>query len=208
QYKIFDMLNKQYKEVAIIFGQDMFHNDDFHARTTKGTPIEQVDMVKAWEDCIGFFVPLIHKALEKSSKVNIIYSKGNHSETMEWAFMQYLKAIFPQCSFNDSLKERKAFLLGQNLIGTTHGDKKNDNRIAENFATEFPIEWSQSTTRTVFTGHLHHERVIDAGGVLIRRMPTKNKIDTYHDDRGYTTAHSRFQVHEFNETEQTGLFYL
>lgn len=208
QHKIFDLLNNKYKEIVLIFGQDMFHNDDFHGRTTKGTVIEKVDMVQAWDDSTRFFVPIIHKALDEGSKVKIVYSKGNHSETVEWAFMQYLKAIFPQCEFNDSLKERKTTLLGKNLIGTTHGDKKNDNRIAENFATEFPIEWSQSTTRTVFTGHRHHERVIDAGGVLVRRMPTKNQIDEYHDDKGYTTAHRRFQVHEFNETEQTTIFYL
>src|SRR5699024_5139785 len=123
--------------------------------------------------------------------VSILYSKGNHSETVEWAFVQYLKARYPQCYVNDSLKERKVHMLGNNFCGTNHGDKKNENNLAENFATEFPLEWSRAATRTVFTGHRHSERVIDKGGIVIRRMPTKNEIDQYHDDRGYTMAHKR-----------------
>lgn len=209
QKKIMSMLNKKYKEVLLIFGQDAFQSDSiFNSQTAKGTQLEDVDMVKAWGDALKFFVPIIEAAQGKGSKVTILYSRGNHSETIEWCFVQNLKTIFPDASINDSLDDRKVHMLGSNYIGTYHGDKKNDKRIAENFATEFPIEWSKATTRTVFTGHLHHEMVLDAGGILIRRMPTKNILDSYHKNRGYTTSHSRFQVHEFNETEQTGLFYL
>lgn len=50
--------------------------------------------------------------------------------------------------------------------------------------------------------------VEDAGGVLIRRMPTRNKIDDWHDDMGYTTAHKRFQIHEFTEDEQVASYYV
>src|SRR5699024_2407411 len=62
QAKIMDKLKKGYKEVLIIFGQDAFHNDDFHGRTTKGTPIDRVDMVQAWKDATLFFEPIIKKS--------------------------------------------------------------------------------------------------------------------------------------------------
>src|SRR5699024_10258004 len=97
----------------------------------------------------------------------VMYSKGNHSETVEWMFVQRLKARFPQCTYDDSLKERKAYMLGSNFCGANHGDKKNEKNLPENFATEFPMKWSKATTRTVFTGHRHHEMVIDIGGVLV-----------------------------------------
>lgn len=209
QDKLMYRLDNKYKEILLIFGQDMFHNDSiFNGRTAKGTEIDKVDMVQAWEDVIKFFVPLIKKAISIGSKMKIVYSKGNHSETMEWAFVQYLKGVFPDAEFDDSLKERKAHMLGLNFIGANHGDKKNENKLPENFATEFPMEWSRATTRTVFTGHRHIERVVDVGGILVRRMPTKNQIDDWHNMKGYTTGHKRFQIHEFNESEQTGIFYL
>lgn len=208
QAKILELLKNGYKEVLIIFGQDAFHNDDFRGRTSSGREIQKVDMVQAWRDATSFFEPIITEALSRNSKVNIMYSKGNHSETIEWTYVQYLKARFPQCQFDDSLKERKVHMLGLNLCGANHGDKKNEKNLPENFATEFPAEWSKATTRTVFTGHRHSEMVIDVGGVLVRRMPTRNETDEWHDDQGYTTAHKRFQIHEFNQTEQIGMYYV
>lgn len=208
QAKILQKLKNNYKEVVLIFGQDAFHNDDFHGRTTKGTQIQKVDMIQAWKDAVMFFEPIIKQALELNSKVKIFYSKGNHSETIEWAFVQYLKARFPQCEYDDTLKERKVVMMGKNFIGMNHGDKKNEKRLPENFATEFPVEWARATTRTVFTGHRHSELVEEAGGILVRRMPTRNITDDWHDDMGYTTQHKRFQIHEFDEEEQIALYYV
>lgn len=208
QAKILEKLKNSYKEVLLVVGQDAFHNDDFRGRTSSGRQIEQVDMVKAWKDATLFFEPIIKESLERNSKVSIVYSKGNHSETIEWAFVQYLKARYPQCQVDDSLKERKTHMLGNNFIGMNHGDKKNEKRLPENFATEFPLEWSKATTRTVFTGHRHHEMVIDIGGVLVRRMPTRNETDQWHEDMGYTTSHKRFQIHEFSEDEQLASYYV
>lgn len=209
QDKVLKLLDKEYKEVLLVVGNDLFHSDSvYKSRTSNGTDLEEVDMVQAWEDARNFFIPIIQKSKKKKSKVTVMYTRGNHSETTEWAFVQHLKAIFPNLDYLDTLDDRKVHMLGKNFIGSYHGDKKNDKRIAENFATEFPMEWSRATTRTVFSGHLHHEMVLDAGGILIRRLPTKNKVDNFHLEKGYTTSHSRFQVHEFNETDQTGLFYL
>jgi len=50
--------------------------------------------------------------------------------------------------------------------------------------------------------------VTDIGGVLVRRMPTRNLIDDWHEDMGYTTGHKRFQIHEFNDSEQIGSYYI
>lgn len=208
QAKILDLLKNSYKEILLIFGQDAFHNDDFRGRTSSGREIQKVDMIKAWDDATSFFEPIIREALSRKSEVHVMYSKGNHSETVEWMFVQRLKARFPQCTYDDSLKERKAYMLGKNFCGASHGDKKNEKNLPENFATEFPVEWSKATTRTVFTGHRHSEMVIDVGGVLIRRMPTRNKTDGWHEDMGYTTAHKRFQVFEYSEEELETIYYV
>lgn len=208
QREILGLLHKGYKEVLIIVGQDLFHNDDFRGRTSSGREIEKVDMEQAWEEALMFYVPIIETAIEKCKKVKIMYSKGNHDETVSWTFVKNLQTRFPQAEFDTRFKERKVHMLGFNFVGVNHGDKKKDANLNENFSTEFPIEWSKAKTREIFTGHLHHERVLDKGGAVIRRMPTGNEIDDYHDDHGYTTAHKRFEVFEYAEDKVKTIHYV
>lgn len=208
QSDIAELINRGYKEVLFIIGQDLLHNDDFRGRTAKGTTIEKIDMEKAWEDAMLFYLPLIDLALEKCNCVTVIYSKGNHDESMSWAFVKCLEARYPQATFDTRFRERKVHMLGKNFIGINHGDKKRVDNLTENFSTEFPLEWSQATTREIFTGHLHHERVLDKGGAVIRRMPTGNDVDDYHNDYGFTTAHKRFEVFEYSEDKVLRIHYV
>ncbi|MEK5065904.1 helix-turn-helix domain-containing protein [Cytobacillus sp. FSL R5-0596] len=207
QTEILHLLDKGYKEVLIIVGQDLLHTDDFRGRTASGREIGKINFPKAWQDAAMFYDPIIKKSLQ-ISKVKIMYSKGNHDESMSWAFVQYLQAKYPQAEYDDSFKERKVHMLGLNFVGVNHGDKKKEVNLTENFSTEFPLEWSRAKTREIFTGHLHHERVLDKGGAVIRRMPTGNEIDDYHDDHGYTTAHKRFQVFEYTEEAVKSIHYV
>jgi hypothetical protein len=208
QQRIAGLLERGYKGVLFIIGQDLLHNDNFKGTTANGTPIDKVDMEKAWDDAMLFYIPLIELAIEKCNHVKIMYSKGNHDESMSWAFVKALKARFPQADIDTRFRERKAHMLGLNFIGINHGDKKKEQNLTENFATEFLFEWSKSKTREIFTGHLHTERVIDKGGVVLRRMPTANKIDGYHDDHGFTTAHKRFEVLEYSEEAVKRIHYV
>lgn len=208
QARLMELLSNAYKGVLFIIGQDMLHNDNFRGTTTKGTVIDKVDMHRAWDDALRFYDPLINKALSRSDHVHIMYSKGNHDETMSWCFVQMLKSRYPDASFDDQFKERKAHMLGRNFIGVNHGDKQNEKELTENFVVEFPLEFSSATNREVYVGHKHAEWVLDRGGVLLRRMPTRNLIDGYHDDNGYTKAHKRFQVLEYSETQTECIHYV
>ncbi|MEC5422109.1 SANT/Myb-like DNA-binding domain-containing protein [Virgibacillus sp. C22-A2] len=208
QSKIINLIRNKHEEVLFIIGNDLLHVDNFRNTTSSGREIQQIDMVQAWKDAKAFYYPLLGYALENSNKVKIMYIKGNHSESMEWAFVQMLKARFPQIIFDDEFKERKVHMLGLNFCGANHGDKKKMKNISENFAVEFPIEWSKAKTRTVFTAHLHHELVIDKGGIVIRQLSTRVPADIWHDDMGYTTAHKRFQVHEYDYDAERCIHYV
>lgn len=208
QQDILLLLENGYREVLFIIGQDLLHNDDFRGRTASGREIEKVNMEKAWEDAMLFYVPVINKAIEKCNKVKIMYSKGNHDESMSWAFVKCLQSRYSQVEFDTRFKERKVHMLGLNFVGINHGDKKKEINLTENFSTEFPLEWSNAKTREIFTGHLHTERVIDKGGAIIRRMPTGNETDDWHDDYGFTTAHKRFEVFEYAEDKVKHIHYV
>lgn len=208
QSEIAEIIKSGFKEILFVIGQDMFHNDDFRGRTARGTQIQRVDMEKAWDDAMSFYLPLIELSLKSSREVKIVYSKGNHDESMSWAFVKGLEGRYPQIKFDTYFRERKAVMLGKNFVGINHGDKKRMESIAENFATEFPLEWSRATTREVFTGDLHHEKVLDKGGLVLRRMPTGAKTDDWHDDYGYTTAHKRFEIFEYTEDKVSTIHYI
>src|SRR5699024_8197786 len=208
QERIIKKIRHEHKEILFVVGNDLLHHDDMQNRTASGREIQHLDITQAWHEAQKFYYPLFEEALRNSEHVSTMYIRGNHSESLEWTFIQMLKERYPQIEFDDEYKERKVHMLGLNFIGAHHGDKKKAQTLTENFATEFPTEWSSAKTRTVFTGHLHHEKVWDKGGVLIRQLPTAVDVDKWHDEMGYTTAHKRFQIHEFDYDSQIASYYV
>lgn len=208
QIETIDKIQKRtWREILFTIGQDMFHNDDFRARTSSGREIQQVDMVKAWEDARKFYEPMIEEAIKHSEKVKIIFSKGNHDESMGWAFVQYLKARYPQCEFDDSFQERKIHVFGKTFLGITHGDKGRK-EIHNIFAAEFPIEWANATCREIHMGHFHIEDLKDRFGTRVRTLTTKNRTDQWHKDNGYVGGHKEFMLFEYNMEKLKNIHYV
>lgn len=197
--RLIEIINNNYwDEINIIIGQDLLHNDDFEGRTTKGTNIEKIDMRKAWNDAKQFYFEVITACLEKSKNIKIYYSKGNHDKSMSWAFIQLLKALFPNLEYNDDLKARKCIYWKQCFIGFGHCEYKKSKSIDlfKQFVSDFPEEYSKSTVKEVHSGHLHCESGED-NGIMIRRLPTGNKVDEFLDNNGYVGAHRRFMIFEY-----------
>lgn len=207
QAKIIDKIELGWEEVLFVIGQDMLHNDNMRGTTAKGTVIQQVDMVQAWEDASMFYEPMIKLALETSNNVKIIYSKGNHDESMSWAFVQYLKAKFPQAEFDDSFQERKIHTFGDIFIGFTHGDKARK-ELHNIFPAEFPLEWAKAKIKEIHIGHLHKEDMKDVYGTVIRTLSTKNKTDQWHKDNGFIGNNKRFMLFEYSTDELLSIHYV
>jgi len=199
--------SRRWEEILFVVGQDMFHNDDFRGRTSNSTPIEVVDMEKAWSDCLKFYQTLIDLAMRNSNNLKIMYSKGNHDESMSWAFVQLLKALFPTVQFDDSFIERKVHTFGDNFIGITHGDKARKN-LHNIFPIEFPMEWARAKNREIHIGHLHVEDGKDVFGIMVRTLSTRNKTDQWHKNNGFVGAHKRFMLFEYSETELESIHYV
>lgn len=199
--------SRRWEEVLFVVGQDMFHNDNFRGQTSSGTLIETINMEKAWKDCLSFYQTLIQLANKNANQVKVIYSKGNHDESMSWAFVQTLKAMFPDVDFDDSFIERKVHTFGDNFIGITHGDKARKN-LHNIFPIEFPMEWAKAKNREIHMGHLHVEDGKDVFGMMVRTLATRNKTDQWHKNNGFVGAHKRFMLFEFSETELESIHYV
>ncbi len=208
QSKIMDkLISRKWEESLFVLGQDMLHNDDFRGRTSSGTQIEVVDMVQAWNDARTFYEPLIEKAIKHSNSVKLYFVKGNHDESMSWAFVQLLKERYPQLQVDDTFIERKAYTFGNNFIGITHGDKARKN-LHNIFPVEFPNEWANATNREIHIGHLHVEDAKDHFGMVVRTLATRNKTDKWHKDNGYVGAHKRFMLFEYSEEQLESIHYV
>lgn len=198
---------RSWKEILLVIGQDLFHNDNFRGQTANGTQIEQVDMPKAWGDALRFYSPLVEESIRRAERVKVIYSIGNHDESMSWAFVQLLKAMYPQVEFDDALVERKCHVFGDNFIGITHGDKARKN-LHNIFPVEFPMEWSKAKNREIHMGHYHIEDGKDVFGMMIRTLATRNKTDKWHRDNGFVGGHKRFMLFEFSQECLESIHYV
>ena len=150
------------------------------------------------------------RRIRNASSVKLIYSVGNHDESMAWAFVQLLKERYPQISVDDSLAQRKVIAWEKCFIGVTHGANKasTNQDLRGQFTVEFPREFANATVREIHAGHLHHEKTGDLYGVMVRRLSSGVPTDKWSSGEGYVGAHKRFMVFEWLPEKLKAVYYL
>ena len=199
--------SREWAEVVIPVGSDLFHCDNFKNTTSNGTLQSSVAWPEAWADAAIFFSTLIESALEHGKRVYCYYIIGNHDESMAWAFCQYLAAKYPQVQFDLGIDERKVHVFGNVAIGMTHGDNRTRKDLDRIFMAEFH-QFAGATTREVHAGHYHHEMSRDDYGVVVRALSTAARTDKWHREEGYVGACKRFMVFEFSTTDLEVIRYV
>lgn len=205
------MNSRTWDKIVIPFGQDFFHNDNIvNGKTTKGTPIEKVDMIRAVKEGQTFIYALIDTAIHQANEVKVIYSPGNHDMSTSWMFMRTLLERYGPDVVDDSLEYRKVITYGKNAIMVTHGDSKRaiPKNLAPIFSTSFPTEFAQADIREVHAGHLHSESDTDVFGVMVRRLSSGGKIDDWSDKEDYVGTHRRFMVFEWDRVKLASIHYI
>lgn len=201
----------KWKMIVIPFGQDYFHNDSIiNGTTTKGTPIEKVDMQKAVAEGRQFIYAIIDTAISHADEVKVLYSMGNHDRSISWMFMQVLLERYGPQIVDDSMAYRKVITFGSNAIMVTHGDSKRSTprNLANIFPAAFPEEFARTTVREVHSGHLHHEGEADMFGVMIRRLSTGAKIDDWTDEEDFIGSHRRFMLFNWGSDKLKAIYYI
>ena len=202
--------SRHWDKIVIPVGQDLFHNDSIaKGLTTKGTMIEQVDLVRAVHDAKSFYYNLIDTALTHSNSVDVIYSPGNHDKTVGWLFAMILKERYGEI-VDATTRERKAVWWNGCFVGITHGDKGNDTAagLRGKFTKEFPVLYATAKVREIHVGHLHRESESrDEYGIQIRRMCSKNKDDLWTDSEGFMSQ-KRFMLFEWHTDKLKRIHYV
>jgi hypothetical protein len=175
-------------KVLFVAGNDILHTDNNKRSTTAGTPQDTDGMW--YENFImakNLYIELLEK-LMSFADVEVVYNPSNHDLTHGFFLMQLIEAHFSKSTirFNVDLKHRKAFKYGKNLIGTTHGDGAKIENLPLLLATEFPILWSETKHRYIYSHHVHHKTSKDFIGVTFETLRSPSGSDSWHHKNGYT----------------------
>lgn len=192
------MKNKKYKVVSIEQLGDLFHSSLMKTtQTQKGTILDDVDMVQAIEDAKTFFDAIIRCALEHATEVHIYHTEGNHSGNMEYMFLEYLKAKYPDVKVFNNNDYRYFYALDNVGFMIAHGDYAKKN-LPMLFANEASQIWSDSYSREIHTGHFHNEKTTDHDGVIHRQLGTMKPSDKYEISNGWTLSKRELQIFEYD----------
>ena len=196
--RLLELINKGYKTIVVEQLGDLFHSSQmWSSQTLKGTLLDEVNMVQAVEDAKQFFDVLVTAALQNSTTLHIKQMAGNHSGNMEYMFMEYLKAKYPQVIIKNNIQFRDAYLLDNVGIMLAHGDLAPKN-LPMLMANEFGGVWSLSHSREIHKGHFHNEKTVDNGGVIIRQLGTVKPNDKYEIMNGWTLSKKELYALEYD----------
>ena len=157
-------------KILFIGGNDILHVDSPQRKTTSGTPQDTDGM---WYSNFLTAKRLYIEVLEmliSVADVHFTFNPSNHDYTHGFFLADVIKTHFrhsDNITFDCSIAHRKGFKYGKNLIGTTHGDGAKHSDLPLLMATEFPLDWSETKHRYVYTHHVHHKTSKDYIGVTV-----------------------------------------
>lgn len=195
----------QIDKILFIGGNDILHIDTPKRTTTAGTPQDTDGM---WYTNFLIAKKLYVEILElliSVADVHFTFNPSNHDYTHGFFLADVIQTWFKDCeniSFDCSIAHRKGYQYGKNLIGTTHGDGAKQQDLPLLMATEFPIEWSETKHRYVYTHHVHHKSSTDYIGVTVESLRSPSGTDSWHHRKGY--QHSPKAVEGFIHHKEFG----
>ena len=178
-------------KILFIGGNDILHIDSPLRTTTSGTPQDTDGM---WHTNFLIAKQLYTDVLELLlgvADVHFTFNPSNHDYTNGFFLAQVIETYFKECkniTFDTSIAHRKGFKYFNNLIGTTHGDGAKQMNLPLLMAVEFPVEWSQTKHRYIYTHHVHHKTSKDYAGITIESLRSPSGTDSWHHRNGYQHA--------------------
>lgn len=172
--------------VLLIIGNDILHTDTLDRTTTNKTTQDTDGMwhenfIKAkdlYVEVIEMLMPL--------GNVYVQFNDSNHDRMSGFFLAQTIEAWFRNTDivFDVTMRPRKYFVYGENLIGTTHGESK-ESDLPLLMATECPEEWGQTSKRYWYCHHIHHKKSKEYVGVCVEYLRSPSGTDAWHKQKGF-----------------------
>ena len=179
------------EHAVILSNGDLTHADDQTNQTPRSKHALDVDTrhFKTLDTTISAINISVELALRKHKNVEVVILPGNHDMT---AYMAVLFAVAerwrenPRVKVDRSPNEFFAKTFGKVMLAAHHGDKAKAERLVLFLADEYPEMWGQTRHRYLFTGHLHHHKSADIGGVQWEQLRAVAARDAYAHSHAYT----------------------
>ena len=142
-----------------------------------------------------------------SKDVRLIYSRGNHDESMTWAFTKYLETKYSQIAIDVSLDQLKVTSVDDIAVYFSHGHKAK-NKLHSLCASLYPTEWGKAKTRLLFTGHYHHQQSKDHSGIVHYQLPTISKDTDWEEENLFLGSDKGVHVFELLSDRVKAVYYL
>jgi hypothetical protein len=193
--------NEKFQKIILPIGNDLLNSDTPSGTTTKGT---QLTNDSRWQKLYFDVVHILIQGIDLLSSIAPIESfwiPGNHDTMSSFYVASYLSAWYKKSkivSVDVSPTPRKYIEFGKCLVGFSHG-AEDAKRIPQLMQVEAREAWGRTYFHEFHLGDLHHETVVENGGLIIRRLSSLTSNDDWHTDKGYVGAIHKAQAFTWNK---------
>ena len=169
---------------VVLLNGDTLHADD-QQNQTPGSK-HQLDVAtrhfRTLEMSISAIGSCVEMAAAHHDKVKVRVLPGNHDRT---AYMAILFALAERYRGNPRIEVPKVpgeffvFEHGACMIAAHHGDKAKAQRLVLALADDHAEMWGRTRYRFLWTGHLHHHKSEDIGGLQWEQLRAITAKDAY-----------------------------
>lgn len=171
-------------EAIILDVGDLTHADDQTNQTPRSKHVLDVDTrhFRTLDMTICALAYAVEYALQRHARVTVRILPGNHNLTSYMAVMFALAERYrnePRVTVQKVPGEFFVHRFGDCFISAHHGHGGKPERMVLFLADEFASDWGQTRHRFLFTGHLHHHKSADIGGVTWEQLRAVTARDAY-----------------------------
>lgn len=172
------------KNALIINLGDYFHAND-HSQLTPGHKHKlDVDSRPHKIMRVGFYLmrTVVQRVLQVHDHVDVWNVAGNHDPLLALALSLFLEAIFsnePRVTVHDNAAPYYYKEFGANMIMAAHGHLAKMSQLQGIASSRQPQMWGRTKFRHAFTGHVHHDRIVELDGMKAESVRILAPKDSY-----------------------------
>ena len=183
------------RECVILGLGDWFHTNDAKNMTPKSGHILDVDgrWPKVLATGVRLAMDMIEIAAQRHERVKVRFLPGNHDPDATFALVVALSVFYagnPRIEVDDDPSLVWYHRHGRVLLGATHGHTMKPERMAMMLATDRQKDWGETTFKSFFFGHVHHETAKEIGQVRVESFNTIASRDAHAHGGGYRSGHA------------------
>lgn len=180
------------EKAVILIGGDALHANDQTAQTPQSKHVLDVasSFSEALDVAIRTFAACVEMAAAKHNSVIVSVIQGNHDRDAFLAIMYALRERYrdnPRIEVQRKGGEFFVMEWGKVMIASHHGDKAKAERLVMHMADEWAEIWGRTRYRFYFTGHMHHTKLLDVGGVQVEQLRAVAPRDAYAASHSYSS---------------------